>query len=389
MIHWVSPSITRVIGWTGPELLGRRTVDFLHPDDLPDLMLTYAVVGSGAEATARARVRHADGDYHWYSSRISPIRGDGGAVVARVSAFRTIDAEVAAQRALQESEARYRLLAENATDVVYQVDLDGFLTWVSDGIERILGRNPVEVVGRSVEELVVPDDVELLGRASEEALAGRGQSVRVRATTTTGETRWIEATIHPMLDDTGAPTGFVGGWRDVHAEVLAHDELDRRARTDALTGLLNRAEAISRLETLLTDRRRPGEHLGVAFCDLDDFKAVNDDDGHAAGDRILTVVADRIRGCLRASDVVARIGGDEILLLLDALHDTDEAVHVLEKVGQAVSRPVSFGGREISSTISIGVTLVRPGDTADSLLARADRAMFRAKREGRNRVASD
>jgi diguanylate cyclase (GGDEF)-like protein/PAS domain S-box-containing protein len=290
--------------------------------------------------------------------------------------------------ALAASEARYRELAENATDVVYRTALDGTTEWVSEGVEKVLGFTPDEFVGRNGRDLVSPQDREFVELATAEVLAGKRSSARFRMPTKAGETRWVESTIHPVYDDEGQPVGFVGGWRDIQAEVEAEEKLDARVRTDDLTGLVNRGEVLARLTQLLSPANPHRGRLAVAFCDLDGFKAVNDARGHAVGDVLLQTVATRVRECVRAGDTVARMGGDEFLLVLDGIPDLPTATHVAEKVRDALRGPLVMDGRRVPVSVSIGVTMADPHDDVDGLIARADRAMYQAKQAGRDRVVA-
>jgi diguanylate cyclase (GGDEF)-like protein len=181
--------------------------------------------------------------------------------------------------------------------------------------------------------------------------------------------------------------GIVATSRIVDAEVAAEQQLEHRARTDELTELLNRKEVLSRIETLGAQSRRSGHELAVLFCDLDRFKEINDRHGHAAGDEVLRVTADRLRSILRTSDdLAARIGGDELLVVLHGVQDMDNAVAIAEKLRTAAAQPVSTPAGPVTATLSIGVTLARPDETTDTLVARADSAMYRAKHSGRNRI---
>jgi diguanylate cyclase (GGDEF)-like protein len=174
--------------------------------------------------------------------------------------------------------------------------------------------------------------------------------------------------------------------RILDAESLAERGLERRARTDELTRLLNRKELMDRLGSLLKHGERD---LAVLLCDIDRFKTVNDTHGHAAGDAVLRAIGDRIRGCLRThDDLGARIGGDELVVVLRGVHQLGEATQAAERLRHSAAEPILFEGSTIAVTLSIGVTLALPHEGLDPLLARADDAMYQAKELGQNRVAA-
>ena len=167
---------------------------------------------------------------------------------------------------------------------------------------------------------------------------------------------------------------------------LATEELSRRAMHDVLTGLPNRALFWDRLGQALRQEERRGSGFAVLFIDVDDFKAVNDTFGHAAGDGLLVDLAARIRSVLRAGDSAARLGGDEFLALLDGITDEDEALHVANRLLEAVGADAVGGPDRLGVTISIGVVVATGRDwTPDELVAAADAAMYDAKHGGRAR----
>lgn len=168
----------------------------------------------------------------------------------------------------------------------------------------------------------------------------------------------------------------------------SHARLRLYATTDDLTGLLNRRELIEKLEGLLAhpDRRRDGSLPALLFLDLDLFKEINDNFGHAAGDTVLRTVADRIRESLRIGDLAGRTGGDEMIVVLMAIPDLDTARGVARKIGATIAQPITGPQLHATITASIGVALAKPGETADALIARADQAMYAAKQGGRNQV---
>jgi diguanylate cyclase (GGDEF)-like protein len=173
----------------------------------------------------------------------------------------------------------------------------------------------------------------------------------------------------------------------IEEQVAMEQELERRARTDELTNLLNRKEVFERIEAFSGQHPRTGQAIAVLFCDLDKFKLVNDTYGHAAGDEVLRVMADRIRACLRSTDDLgARVGGDELLVVLHGVQDLASAAAVAEKLRASAAEPIAVPGGTIHTSVSIGVTLARPGEKTEALVARADDAMYRAKEHGRNQV---
>lgn len=174
-------------------------------------------------------------------------------------------------------------------------------------------------------------------------------------------------------------------WRDVTDRYTTAREMERRARFDSLTNLLNRHEALHQMEAAIN--RRSGHEMAVLFCDLDRFKDINDAHGHQAGDEVLKAMADRLRSMLRSTDdIAARFGGDELLVVLHGVQDMQNALDIAEKLRLQASEPIAVDGGDIRTTMSIGVALSTPGESVDSIIARADEAMYRAKLSGRDQV---
>ncbi|ENO85358.1 sensor domain-containing diguanylate cyclase [Thauera linaloolentis] len=165
---------------------------------------------------------------------------------------------------------------------------------------------------------------------------------------------------------------------------VANQTLSQLALRDGLTGLANRRGFIERLEQALAEAKASGSKVGVLYLDNDRFKRINDEYGHAAGDALLVEVADRIRGCIRDTDLVARLGGDEFTVLLDSVRDVEDAILVAEKILAAMVPPLPVGDTMIVPGVSIGIALFpEHGRTADQLLIAADQAMYTTKQNGR------
>ena len=289
--------------------------------------------------------------------------------------------------ALVAGEARLQLLLENAADVIAIVEAStGAITYMSPAVQSLLGRPPAYYVGRDAIDLADPRDQPRLRAAV--AAAGDAADVHAGAVDTdirvehsSGGTRWVEMRISGRVDAVGIK-GWVVNFREVTDRKLFEDELRRQARTDPLTGLLNRTAFSERLAEA-TRAFDVGARPAGLFVDIDDFKTVNDSLGHAAGDDLLITVASRLTADVRADDVVARLGGDEFAVLLtDA--DGERLRDVADRLLASLRAPMALAGTTLSVTASIGGALAVPGDTAERLLHGADTAMYSATRSGKD-----
>jgi diguanylate cyclase (GGDEF)-like protein/PAS domain S-box-containing protein len=385
VLQWASPSATTVLGWTQEGAIGRQTIEFLHPDDLPKLLDVRSRM-TGEALSLCCRILLADGSYRWFDLAIKPVFDEVGALTGRVTAYQDAQARVEAEQALAASERTFRLLAENVSDVILHVR-GSDVAWVSPSLREALGWLPSDWIGTEALAYVHPDDVE---EATPNQILRSPQPIRVRLRVrdSLGDFHWIESVARAYLDDAGEPDGWISSFRVIDAMVRAEEELDRRARYDSLTGLLNRKEILQEIARVTSHLPRTGQQTAVLFCDIDRFKDINDTRGHAAGDEVLRVMAERASQSVRKDDVVARIGGDELLVLLTGVHSLDEATAIAEKIRARAEEPVRVDGLDLVASLSIGVTMSREGESTDDLVARADTAMYEAKERGRNRVVS-
>jgi diguanylate cyclase (GGDEF)-like protein/PAS domain S-box-containing protein len=285
----------------------------------------------------------------------------------------------------------------NVPGAIYRCVLrsDWEMKFMSSEIERITGYPASDFLDSSVrtyESVIHPDD-----RAGVEhavmAAVGRNEhfSMDYRVLHRDGSMRWVHEQGRGALDEHGELSLLDGAIFDITERKEMEAELSHLAFHDPLTGLPNRALLAEHLELALARARRNGTHAAVLFIDLDDFKLINDDFGHAAGDDLLKEVAGRLRQVVRETDTVARQGGDEFLLLAPDMRATEEAdvasqaVALAERVRQALTPAVAVSGIDVYVSASIGIVTF-PGDaeTAEDLLKRADTAMYRAKDAGRD-----
>ncbi|WP_248800551.1 putative bifunctional diguanylate cyclase/phosphodiesterase [Pseudomonas sp. MWU13-2105] len=281
----------------------------------------------------------------------------------------------------------YRRVVDVAA-IFSETDLSGRITYVNDPFCAISGYSREELLGQNHRILnsgYHPSEffVDMwrtiaLGRVWKGEVCNRAKD---------GSLYWVDSTMVPLLDEaTGRVRKYVSIRFDVSEKLRLLHTLQWRVGHDVLTGLPNRAFLSDLLNQALDFSRREEIPLAVCMLDLDGFKAVNDSYGHASGDSLLVEVAARLRGIMRGEDVVARLAGDEFVLILRYVRDVDELHAALQRVLAAISAPYSILGQAIHVDASIGVTLFPADDEdADTLLRHADQAMYLAKQGGRNR----
>jgi diguanylate cyclase (GGDEF)-like protein len=218
---------------------------------------------------------------------------------------------------------------------------------------------------------------------------GRGEIWQGETELRLGEGRVVPVSALVLMhqdhdDDAMAWVGMVA--RDISDLKEAEEDLRRMATVDHLTELANRALFTDQLDRAVAESRRTGRAVAVLFCDLDRFKDVNDELGHGVGDRVLMVIADRLRAMTRGEDLAARVGGDEFVILCEGIRDVDALAALAQRVIESVQRPIDVDGAMLQVGISVGIALAGHGGVdADRLLISADQAMYRAKATGGNR----
>ncbi len=282
----------------------------------------------------------------------------------------------------EESEHRYRLLADHATDLIALHDADGTLLYVSPSWENRLGYAPADLVGHSPYALCHPDDVRHLDTCLTAARNSHSAHVVVRLMTRAGQARWFDVDVQALTDPRDGAARLQSASRDITERKAFEEQLQHQAFHDALTALPNRALFLERVRHAMGRGRRRAP-VAVLFVDVDNFKRVNDSLGHAAGDRLLVAFAARLGSLLRHEDTLARLGGDEFGILLEHAHTAEDGVQLAGRIEQALQEP--FGGEdgEIYATASIGIVVASDHSSADELLRDADAAVYAAKSRGR------
>jgi diguanylate cyclase (GGDEF)-like protein/PAS domain S-box-containing protein len=372
----VDEGTTALLGWSAEELVGRRTLDLVHPDDVEQAIQAWMAMRAGTgTGRVRVRYRHKDGHHVWLEVT-NDNRLDDPAVGRVLSELVDISEEMAQLEALRQREDLLARLSEALPIGLCHVRSDGRVMFTNEPWVALVGYvDGAEALVRSV---AGPDRVNVDG-ALRAALRGQPTSIEVGVLDGYEERR-CELTFRPLSDADGADDGVIVCAADVTDASRLRAELEHRASHDALSGCLNRAATVTALERAL----RLSSQVAVAYIDLDRFKAVNDELGHAAGDELLRVAAARLRSVVRIDDRVGRMGGDEFVVISPQGTGPFEAAALLERLTDAVNGDVAFARQRIPLRASIGVALSEPGELdAEAVLSRADAAMYDAKRRAR------
>jgi diguanylate cyclase (GGDEF)-like protein/PAS domain S-box-containing protein len=300
---------------------------------------------------------------------------------------RDITDRTLAEQRLARSEARFRSLVQNSSDVVAVMDATGSLTYVSPAVTPMLGFRAEELVGTNVMRLLPADEVSRAMRLLEAVTEAPFEQVNLemRLRDRGGSWRNVDVTISDMRNES-AVQGIVLNVRDVTVRRALEEDLQHKALHDELTGLGNRVYFEQRLNLALAREESRLDQVAVLLVDLDDFKEINDSLGHSVGDQLLMTIAERIRACLRVSDAAARQGGDEFVVLLEDTYGESEVFAVADRILLAISQPYHLDGRELTISASIGIVIDSDrSSTSDGLMRAADVAMYLAKDRGKGR----
>ena len=311
-------------------------------------------------------------------------------------------------QALHDSQALYRLLTEDAQDVLWRTDARLIVTYISPADERLRGFRADEVVGRHVFEMFTEEGVAvvkaMIQRRAQEEASGTPVgflNFQVQHRCKDGRLIWGEVMSKADRNAQGEIIGYHGITREITERKRLEEQVRQLAFHDPLTHLANRRLMLEHLDQAMSASKRSHHHGALLFLDLDNFKSLNDTHGHSVGDLLLIEVAERLKACVREADTVARFGGDEFVVLLCELDTqpaeaSEQAIAVAEKIRirlsdlyvlQAAPSGPATGTIEHQCTASIGVAIFRGRDESQSsVIDRADAAMYQAKKDGRNRI---
>lgn len=386
-----NPAAETLFGWREEEVLGKTltTVPAGDTEQAEFKKLMDDAQKGISTVIKRTRRRRKDGVILDISISAAPLQNDDGQTVGTLGIIADITDHKQVEEALRENEERYRTILENIEDCYYEADLRGNLLFFNDVCKEMSGYGKDELIGMNYRKLSDNGEnlkkiYEIFNRVYTTGKAAR--AVEWDITRKDGPVVHVEASVSLIRNAAGEPAGFRGIVRDVTSRKKMQEAIAHLAYHDNLTGLPNRLLFNDRLSMAVAQSSRKGLKFALLMLDLDRFKDINDTHGHAVGDRMLRSAGMRLSGSLRKADTVARMGGDEFLVLLQDITAAESSFNIARKILNAFERPFVIDGRELNISTSIGIA-VYPDDGMDgeTLLKHADAALYRAKREGRNK----
>lgn len=392
MFTYINPSWQRTLGHEPREVLGRYFIDFVEPHEVQRYRDIFKRIRDGRQTLIDldGRLLSKEGEPRHFLLSGSPNLDSKGRVVGMVGLFKDITERNMALRLLQDSEKRHRTVLESAPDPVMVCNRTGEVTYINPAFTRVFGWT-LDDLFKGGAGFVPQEQERETKELMDQVIQGQTISgVETQRIAQDGQAVEVSLSGAAFQDAAGLTLGAVLTLQDITDRKHTQEQLRYVAYHDILTGLPNRKSFYESIDqTMLEGHRLPQEHRqgrkklwALLFLDLDRFKTINDSLGHDVGDQILQEVSQRIRSCLRKSDHIFRLGGDEFTVILNELSRDIDAARVSEKILEAVARPIPWHGSELYLTASIGISVCpNDGTEVEAIVRNADMAMYAAKED--------
>jgi diguanylate cyclase (GGDEF)-like protein/PAS domain S-box-containing protein len=379
-------------GYAAQDLLAKpdHWTEMIAPDDLPSLMADINLLSAGKIGHNRIdfRLRKPDGSWVWFDSEGYALRNAAGKLTGIEGVLSDVTDRKRSESTVSFSNLLLNTALESSPDAILIVDAKGQIIKFNKNfialwdVPRALVLAGADQPVLAVVSSRIKDEQEFLARVRylyDHPEVQSHEEVELK------DGRIIDRHSGSLYDEQRKYLGRVWFFRDITEKKRAAERIATLARSDMLTGLANRAAFLDRLKLECARANRGATQFALHYIDLDRFKDINDTLGHPMGDRLLQAVAKRLKSCLRETDMVARFGGDEFAVLQDDISEASQIEALAVKIGEAVGRPYTLGGNQVTTSASIGIVPSR-GDIegADDMMMKADLALYRAKNEGRN-----
>jgi diguanylate cyclase (GGDEF)-like protein/PAS domain S-box-containing protein len=388
--QYVNQAFADYVGLRQQDVIGRSMRELLGEERWASFLTELERLRAGESLSTERLLRFSDGRERWMNVRLTPRRDAGGRFLGHYAMAVDIHEQKLVEQELRRANAVLSAHIDNTPLAVIEWDTEGRVLRWSGQAEAVFGWSAAEMRGRLLGErrFVYEDDDEAVAAMVKRLVAGgngRHATLLNRNYRKDGSVIWVEWHHSALRDDEGRVISILSLAQDVSSRIQAEERLQYMATHDGLTGLPNRVLLNDRLEGALARSRRAQRGAAVMFLDLDHFKDVNDTLGHRIGDELLKELARRLRGALRQSDLLARISGDEFVMVLEDLPAGEALDRVAAKVLEETRRPFPLDGHAVQVSASLGLAIFpADGEDAETLLRNADAAMYHAKELGRN-----
>ncbi|WP_102345138.1 PAS domain S-box protein [Bacillus sp. Marseille-P3661] len=376
----VNPAFEKTFGFSEDEIVVQKCT--IVPVNLKIELLEISERISNGEIISTHQTKRITkhGELLDIISSYTPVRDESGNIIGATAFYKNVTEHKRAERELIKSQEKYRLITDNAFDIINIINPNGIIEFVSPSNEKILGYPTEDCIGTPFLTHVHPEDLSLLEREFRRLLAGGEPCpVEFRVWHRNGQMIWMEANTTPVIED-GEVKQLVTIARDITERKKLRDELEKAAFYDFLSGLPNRRTFDDRLEMAIHHANRSGQKVAVMMLDGRKFKQINDTYGHDAGDAVIKEMARRLQKCVRKTDTVARLGGDEMGIILPELTSVETAEDIARRIIKAFEEAIDFNHVKINLGAGIGISLY-PDHSNDKrqLVKFADMALYDAK----------
>jgi diguanylate cyclase (GGDEF)-like protein/PAS domain S-box-containing protein len=385
--QWVNPRFEESVGYKAHEILGLPSLSFVHADDRQLVRMRAVAMLRGENILPyEYRIITKKKDILWYMETVTSINFNGRR--ATLGNQMDITRQKMAEDALRQSEERSHTILDTIADAYYETDLAGNTLMFNDAYLKLLGYTNEETQGINYRQYVDKKSANIAFRIFHQVFkTGKPvKKIEWEINTKKGEKKNMELSVTLVRDVHGKPQGFRGIISDITERHKMDEMIRQQAFYDYLTALPNRTLFYDRLHMGIKRARRDKKMIAVIILDLDRFKEVNDNWGHATGDALLRAVAQRLQEMVRDTDTIARYGGDEFTFILPSINRKEDALLIARKIIKSFKEPFQLAVCNLAVTSSLGMAIYPThSDDIDTLMKKADTAMYRAKARGRNR----